>query len=245
MIATAVPLPTATRATILKRLGALRRRVAGRIVFTTSFGLEDQALTDAIATSGAEVEIVTFDTGRLFGETLELWAATEARYRLTIRSMHPDASALAVLMVADGAMGFRGSKEARLRCCRVRKVEPLARALAGAGGWLTGLRGERGSGGGVEPLTWDDERALWKAAPLADWSREEVAAYCAEHDVPVNPLHAAGYPSIGCQPCTRAVLPGEDERAGRWWWEAGESRECGLHVGADGRLVRAPKGAGA
>jgi phosphoadenosine phosphosulfate reductase len=243
MFAAAIPVPVSGRATIVRRLAALRRRVAGRIVFTTSFGLEDQVLTDAIAASGVAVEIITLDTGRLFAETLELWAATEARYGVTIRSVHPDADALAVLMAADGAMGFRASREARLRCCRVRKVEPLSRALAGAGGWLTGLRGGRGSGGVVEPLAWDDERALWKAAPLADWSRDEVAAYCAGHDVPANPLHAAGYPSIGCQPCTRAVLPGEDERAGRWWWEAGESRECGLHVGADGKLVRASKGA--
>lgn len=238
MPAAALHPPADLRSALLDRLAALRHRVAGRIVFTTSFGAEDQVLTDAVTTSGIDVAFVTLDTGRLFPETYELWARTEARYGIRIGSVHPDADALAVLVAGDGAMGFRGSREARLRCCRVRKVEPLGRALAGAGGWLTGLRGTRGSDGEVAPLAWDEARGLWKAAPLADWSPEEVAAYSAEHDVPVNPLHAAGYPSIGCQPCTRAVLAGEDERAGRWWWEATDSRECGLHVGADGRLVR-------
>lgn len=221
------------------RLTALVTRARGRVVFTTSFGLEDQALTHAVATAGLPIKLVTLDTGRLFAETLELWAETEARYGVRIRSVHPEAQALAGLLVADGAMGFRRSREARLRCCDVRKVEPLARALAGAAGWLTGLRGDRGSDHGTELLAWDEARGLWKAAPLADWSRDDVVAYCKAQGVPTNPLHASGYLSIGCQPCTRALLPGEDERAGRWWWEAGEIRECGLHVGPDGRLVRA------
>lgn len=223
---------------LAERLAELRERAEGRIVFTTSFGLEDQALTHAVATSDLEVELATLDTGRLFPETYALWAETEARYSLRIRSFHPEAGDLETLLAQDGVAGFRASREARLRCCHVRKVAPLARALAGAGGWLTGLRGGRGAGDAVAPLACDAERGLWKAAPLTDWSREAVAIYCERHAVPVSPLRAAGYLSIGCQPCTRAVLPGEDERAGRWWWEAGESRECGLHVGPDGRLVR-------
>lgn len=226
-------------AQVRERLFDLAARTAGTIVFTSSFGIEDQALTHLLAETGIAVDLVTLDTGRLFPETLDLWAETERRYGLRIRSVHPDAQALAALMRADGAMGFRESREARLRCCGTRKVEPLARALAGAGAWLTGLRGDRGSDGVVAPLAWDAGRGLWKAAPLAGWSREQVAAHCEASGVPVNPLHAAGYLSIGCQPCTRALRPGEDERAGRWWWEAGAARECGLHVGPDGRLVRA------
>lgn len=238
MLAVATPDPAALPRTVIARLEALTARVEGRIVFTTSFGLEDQMLTAIIAAMRFPAELVTLDTGRLFAETLELWAETEARYGLPIRAMAPDRAAAEALIADDGVHGFRNSREARLRCCHVRKVEPLGRALAGAGGWLTGLRGDRGSGTEVESLVWDEAHGLWKAAPLADWTRLDVAAWCAANAVPVNPLHAAGFPSIGCQPCTRAILPGEDERAGRWWWETGEARECGLHVGADGRLAR-------
>lgn len=230
---------TAPMTLLAARLHDVRDRVAGRLVFTTSFGREDQLLTHALVATGIDADIVTLDTGRLFAETLELWAETERRYGIRIRSFHPDAEALAQLLAGDGAMGFRHSREARLRCCGVRKVAPLDRALAGADGWLTGLRGERGAGEALPLIIWDDARGLWKASPLADWTADEVAAACDALDVPVSTLHAAGFPSIGCQPCTRAVLPGEPERAGRWWWEGGESRECGLHVGADGRLGRA------
>ncbi|WP_425228922.1 phosphoadenylyl-sulfate reductase [Sphingomonas sp.] len=202
-----------------------------RWVFTTSFGLEDQAITHAIATAGLAVEIVTLDTGRLFAETQALWAATEARYGLVIAAYAPDADAVAALVAADGEYGMYDSKRARLACCDVRKVAPLARALDGAAGWVTGLRGARGATPPAD-LAWDDAHHLWKANPLAAWPRDAVAAYCTNHAVPVSPLHARGYPSLGCEPCTRAVKPGEDERAGRWWWEQGQVRECGLHVTA-------------
>jgi phosphoadenosine phosphosulfate reductase len=144
-------------------------------------------------------------------------------------------------MVRDSRInGFYHSKEARLACCNVRKVEPLGRALAGAAAWVTGLRADQSGERASVPLAgWDAERALVKFAPLFDWTRERVAAACAELGVPVNPLHADGYLSIGCEPCTRALRPGEPERAGRWWWENDEARECGLHVGPGGRLVRA------
>ncbi|WP_375391018.1 phosphoadenylyl-sulfate reductase [uncultured Sphingomonas sp.] len=239
MPAVATPRPADLPAAVTARLEALAARAQGRIVFTTSFGLEDQMLTAIVAATAFPAALVTLDTGRLFPETLELWAETEARYGLRIRAMNPDTGAVEALIDADGVAGFRKSRDARLRCCHVRKVEPLGRALAGAGGWLTGLRGDRGTGATVEPLAWDDAHGLWKGAPLADWTRGDVAAWCAANAVPVNPLHAHGFPSIGCQPCTRAILPGEDERAGRWWWEASDTRECGLHVGADGRLQRA------
>lgn len=226
-----------------ERLVDLRARADGeRVVFTTSFGLEDQALLDAVADVGMPVELVTLDTGRLFPETYALWAETEKRYGVRVRPFYPDASAIGGFVARHGINAFRDAKQLRLDCCGIRKVEPLGRALAGADWWLTGLRGGRGAGGAVDPVIHDAGRGLWKAAPLHDWTRAEVADYCARHDVPVSPLHARGFLSIGCEPCTRAVLPGEPERAGRWWWEDGAERECGLHVGPDGRLRRAAAG---
>jgi len=222
-----------------ERLAALRAAVPGRIVFTTSFGLEDQAIAHLIFTQKLKIEVATLDTGRLFPETYELWAETEARYGARIRSFHPEAGALAALVADAGVNGFYYSKAARTDCCFVRKVEPLNRALAGASAWVTGLRADQsGEREGVALAGWDEERALVKLSPLFDWTRDRVAAFCAAEGVPVNALHAQGFLSIGCQPCTRAVRPGEPERAGRWWWENDEARECGLHVGADGRLVR-------
>ena len=226
-------------ATPAERLASLRAAVPGRILFTTSFGLEDQAIAHLIFTQKLAIEVATLDTGRLFPETYEVWAETEARYGVRIRSFHPDAATLAAFVADAGINGFYHSKEARTACCFVRKVEPLNRALAGAGAWVTGLRaGQSEEREGVALAGWDEERQLVKLNPLFDWSREQVAAFCAAEGVPVNALHAAGFLSIGCQPCTRAVRTGEQERAGRWWWETDGPSECGLHLGPDGRLVR-------
>jgi len=223
-----------------ERLASLRAAVPGRIVFTTSFGIEDQAIAHLIFTNRLRIEVLTLDTGRLFPATYDLWAETEARYGVRIRSFHPDQAALAGFVADSGINGFYHSKAARTDCCFVRKVEPLGRALAGADAWVAGLRAGQSDGReGVALAGWDEERGLIKLNPLFDWARDEVAAFCAAENVPINALHAQGFPSIGCQPCTRAVKPGENERAGRWWWETDEARECGLHVGADGRLVRA------
>ena len=233
------PIARIEGATPLDRLRSLRAEVAGRIVFTTSFGLEDQALTHLIRTDGLEIEIVTLDTGRLFPSTYKLWQETEERYGTRIRSYHPDGAALAALLADSGANGFYYSKAARLDCCGVRKVEPLRRALAGAEAWVTGLRAGQSDARDTIPLaTWDEAHGLTKVSPLFDCTRDAVAAFCAAEQVPINPLHAEGYPSIGCEPCTRAIRPGEPERAGRWWWENDEAKECGLHVAADGRLQR-------
>jgi phosphoadenosine phosphosulfate reductase len=221
------------------RLEALRAGVEGRIVFTTSFGIEDQAVAHLIFTRGLDIEVATLDTGRLFPSTYKLWAETERRYGARIRSFHPDQAALAEFIAGAGIDGFYDSKSARLGCCHVRKVEPLGRALAGASAWVTGLRSDQSAGRSTVDLSaWDEARGLVKFAPLFDWSRERVADFCAAEGVPVNALHAQGYPSIGCEPCTRAVAPGEPERSGRWWWENDAATECGLHVGPDGRLVR-------
>jgi phosphoadenosine phosphosulfate reductase len=222
-----------------ERLRALRDAVAGRIVFTTSFGIEDQTLAHLIFQGRLDIEVVTLDTGRLFPSTYKLWAETEERYGVRIRSYHPEQAALAAQIADAGINGFYYSKEARIGCCAVRKVEPLGRALAGAAAWVTGLRADQsGQRGSAELAGWDAERQLVKVAPLFDWTRSEVADFCAAEGVPVNELHAKGFLSIGCEPCTRALRPGEPERAGRWWWESDEAKECGLHVGADGKLVR-------
>jgi len=222
-----------------ERLVALRGEVEGRIVFTTSFGIEDQAIAHFVFTAALDIEVITLDTGRLFPSTYKVWAQMEERYGVRIRSYHPDQAALTAHVADAGINGFYHSIDARKACCTVRKVEPLGRALEGAAAWVTGLRADQsGDRAGVEFAAWDAERELLKVAPLFDWSREQVAAFCAAESVPVNELHARGFVSIGCEPCTRAIAPGEPERAGRWWWETGAARECGLHVGADGRLVR-------
>lgn len=222
-----------------ERLATLRRQVPGRIVFTTSFGVEDQVITHLIFTTSLDIEIVTLDTGRLFPSTYRLWSETEAKYGARIRSYHPDQAALESLVAVAGINGFTRSIEARKGCCTVRKVQPLSRALEGAAAWVTGLRADQSEDrAAVEFAAWDAEQGLLKIAPLFDWSRRQVADYCAVENVPVNELHARGYLSIGCEPCTRAVAPGEPERSGRWWWETDGARECGLHVAADGRLVR-------
>lgn len=222
-----------------ERLRTLREFVPGRIVFTTSFGIEDQAIAHLIFEGRLDVEVVTLDTGRLFPSTYKVWAATEERYGVRIRSYHPDQAALAAHVADAGINGFYHSKEARTGCCTVRKVEPLGRALAGASAWVTGLRADQsGQRAAVDLASWDSDRQLIKVAPLFDWTRSQVADFCAAEGVPVNELHAQGFLSIGCEPCTRALKPGEPERAGRWWWESDEAKECGLHIGADGKLVR-------
>lgn len=212
------------------RLGGIRDAIPGTLVFTTSFGLEDQALTHAIVEAGIDVTFATLDTGRLFDETLELWAETEMRYGFGIRAYVPNEAAVQDLLDRDGPLGFRRSLEARQACCGVRKVEPLGRALAGAAGWLTGLRSDQSATRRATPfVSFDADHQVAKISPLADWSRTQVERYVAENGVPYNPLHDQGFPSVGCAPCTRAVRAGEPERAGRWWWEAEAKKECGLH----------------
>jgi phosphoadenosine phosphosulfate reductase len=213
-----------------QRLAAIRERFTGPLVFTTSFGLEDQALTHAIAISGLDVRLATLDTGRLFPETYDLWAETEARYGVRIESFTPDAARLQSLVAEIGINGFRNSIDNRKACCGVRKLEPLGRALAGAQGWIVGLRAEQSAFRANTPfISHDATQGTPKIAPIADWSRAEVEQYVFDNAVPYNPLHDRGFPSIGCAPCTRAVRIGEPERAGRWWWETEDKKECGLH----------------
>lgn len=232
-------------ATTASRLIDLRRAIEGRIVFTTSFGIEDQILTHVIAESALDIEIVTLDTGRLFPQTYDVWRETERRYGLRIRAFYPARSDLEDLVARQGVDGFYDSVPQRHACCDTRKVRPLARALEGADAWVTGLRKSQSADRqNVSFVALDEARGLVKANPLLDWSRASVVEFAETNAVPVNALHALGFPSIGCAPCTRAVEPGEDERAGRWWWEQ-SNKECGLHVGPDGRLVRAAQTTGA
>jgi bifunctional enzyme CysN/CysC len=214
-----------------ERIARFRREVEGRVVFTTSFGLEDQVLTHLLGDLDADVEIATLDTGRLFPQAYALWADTERRYGVRVRAFYPRTESLEALVAEQGIDGFYRSREARLSCCHVRKVEPLNRALAGARGWITGLRADQsGHRAAVELVSVDAERGLLKLSPLVDWTREKALDYATVHEVSLNPLHAQGFVSIGCAPCTRAIAPGEPERAGRWWWEEGCKTECGLHM---------------
>lgn len=227
---------------VLSRLIQARAEIAGRLVFTTSFGLEDQLLTHLVVEAGLaqEIAFATLETGRLFPEVHDLWAETERHYGIAIQAFMPDALSVEALVAEQGINGFRASPEARKRCCQLRKLAPLDRALAGASGWITGLRADQSQArAAVELFEADPARDLIKINPLYDASREEALAAAQSLGVPLNPLHARGFVSIGCAPCTRAIAPGEPERAGRWWWEQDAAKECGLHVGADGRLVRA------
>jgi phosphoadenosine phosphosulfate reductase len=213
-----------------ERLGRFRSEIDGRLVFTTSFGLEDQVILHHLAERNIDVDIVTLDTGRLFSQTYELWADTERRYGKRIRAFYPQQQTLEVLIEENGINGFYNSRKVRSACCGIRKLEPLNRALASAVGWIVGLRGDQSEhrrGAGLLAL---DERNLFKLSPLFDWTREEVRDFALANRVPVNPLHDQGFASIGCAPCTRAIAPGEPERAGRWWWEQNGDKECGLHA---------------
>ncbi len=215
---------------LAERLATTRAVIGGRIVFTTSFGLEDQAITHAILTQDLAIDIVTFDTGRLFPETHQVWAETEQRYERRIRALFPERRGIEAWVAENGVDGFRASVAARRACCGLRKLEPLGRALTGAGAWVTGLRAEQSAERALMSFAAiDPQHRLIKVNPLYDWTRERVANYVRDNRVPYNSLHDRGFLSIGCAPCTRAVAPGEGERSGRWWWESEEKKECGLH----------------
>jgi phosphoadenosine phosphosulfate reductase len=226
--------------TIGERLRSAIEAIDGRIVLTTGFGMEGQLIAHHVFTEKLPVEVVTLDTGRLFVETYKVWQETEERYGVRIRAIYPEAQALGDLVADQGINGFYYSKDARESCCGVRKVQPLKRALAGAAGWIVGLRSDQSRHrNSVKLANWDPHHRLIKLAPLFDWSRDEIAAECRALGVPVNELYAQGFPSIGCAPCTRAVKPGEPERSGRWWWEEDQAKECGLHLLPGGRFSRA------
>ncbi len=214
---------------------ALLETAAGEfapVVFASSFGAEDMVLTDFIARRRWDIQIFTLDTGRLPEETHRLVARAVEHYGIAIRIFHPDGPALEDFGQLHGPDPFFRSVELRKRCCELRKVEPLRRALKGKRAWITGLRREQAASRNQMAASGaDTEYGLHKFNPLADWTAREVRDYLKQFDVPYNELHDRGYPSIGCAPCTRSVTAGEDPRAGRWWWEQGGGKECGLHEG--------------
>jgi phosphoadenosine phosphosulfate reductase len=202
----------------------------GRVIYSSSLGAESIVLTDIIWSHVPAIDIFTIDTGRLPEETYELLGRLQGRYKRSLRVVYPDAKALEALVTAQGINGFYNSLEARMACCRVRKVEPFKRAIAGYGAWVTGLRREQSATRAqAQAVEWDAENGLHKVSPILDWTEEQIWQYIRARKLPYNSLHDLQYPSIGCQPCTRAIQPGESRRAGRWWWEQPESRECGLH----------------
>ena len=211
-------------------LAALLERYHGRVTLASSLGAEDQVLTHMLLAIEPRARIFVLDTGRLHQETYDLMARTMSRYGMRYEVLFPDAAAVQEMVGSEGPNLFYASVAGRKRCCEVRKVEPLGRALAGADAWITGLRRAQSPERADTPaLEWDAAHAAVKANPLADWSDEQVWDYLREHEVPYNVLHDRGFLSIGCAPCTRAVEPGEPARAGRWWWEQGTAKECGLH----------------
>jgi phosphoadenosine phosphosulfate reductase len=202
------------------------------VTFANSLGAEDMVLTDLIAKHQPNIDMFSLDTGRLPQETYELMQQVRDRYNVPLIVYYPDAQHLELFVAQHGVNGFYGSVENRKACCHVRKVEPLRRALIGTKAWITGMRREQAvTRGSLEVSAFDADNGIQKFNPLLEWTNAEVWEYIKANDVPYNSLHDQFYPSIGCAPCTRAITPGEDIRAGRWWWEDPQNKECGLHVG--------------
>lgn len=200
------------------------------LAFASSFGAEDVALIDMLSKQNTPVTVFTLDTGRLHDETYNLMERIRGRYDIVVESYFPEREAVEALEREKGFYSFRESIENRRECCGIRKVEPLRRALAGLNAWITGLRRDQAvTRADTEAVEWDDGNNLMKVNPLVDWTNDQVWEYVREHDVPYNALHDQSFPSIGCAPCTQAIKPGADIRAGRWWWENPEFKECGLH----------------
>jgi phosphoadenosine phosphosulfate reductase len=210
---------------------AMLERFKGKIALASSMGAEDQVLTDMVLNADKNADIFTLDTGRVFPETYDLIQRTNSRYGINIRVMFPDHKRIEEMVNSKGINLFYDSVENRKLCCHIRKIEPLQRALSTLDVWITGLRRSQSvTRTHGQMIEWDENNGLIKFNPLIEWSEEDVWDYIHENNVPYHRLHDKGFPSIGCQPCTRAIEPGEDVRAGRWWWENPELKECGLHA---------------
>ncbi len=211
-------------------LRELSVRYKGKIVFTTSFGIEDQVITDLIFSNHIDIKVITLDTGRLFEETNKVYARTLEKYAKPIVPYYPKHDALELFVAEHGPNSFYASVENRKQCCHIRKVEPLGRALAGMKCWITGLRAAQSANRhDLEFFNWDEGFKVIKYNPLLHFSLDDCKRYVLDNHVPYNVLHDKGFVSIGCSPCTRAIQEGEDFRAGRWWWEDNSKKECGLH----------------
>ncbi|MEQ1678853.1 MAG: phosphoadenylyl-sulfate reductase, partial [Chitinophagaceae bacterium] len=208
------------QASLPEALAIISRLFPAETVFSSSLGQEDQVITDAVFKNGVPVKIFTIDTGRLYNEVYELLDRTTARYKQPIQVYFPEAADVEAFVTTKGINSFYESVENRKECCHIRKVKPLNRALKGAKVWITGLRSEQSTNRNtMKMIEWDESRQLYKFNPLINWSYADVLEYIEKHNVPYNPLHDKEFISIGCAPCTRAIEPGEDPRAGRWWWE--------------------------
>jgi len=215
---------------ILEQLRYLAERFSEKIVFSTSFGQEDQVITDLIFKNNIPIKIFALDTGRFFEETYKVWNKTQEKYDKPIHVYFPDKEEVEEMVSKKGPYSFYESIENRKECCNIRKVKPLIRALKGIDLWITGLRAEQSQARtDMEFFSHDESFSTTKFSPLKDWSLKEVVDYLQEHNVPYNTLHDKGFISIGCSPCTRAINKGDDIRAGRWWWEDKSKKECGLH----------------
>jgi phosphoadenosine phosphosulfate reductase len=214
-------------------LKALAGAYPGQVVFSSSFSWEDQLITHFIFSNDIDIQVFTLDTGRMFPETYYTWNQTLERYGKKITAYYPKADTLQAFVAEKGPNSFYESVENRKQCCHIRKVEPLKRALAGKKIWITGIRAEHSANRDHMPqVEWDETNEVIKFHPLLHWTTKQVTDYIRDQNIPYNPLHDKGFVSIGCAPCTRAVRPGEDFRAGRWWWEDSSKKECGLHVHA-------------
>jgi phosphoadenosine phosphosulfate reductase len=219
------------RLNITTSLAVLAKEYPERVTFSTSFSYEDQVITHQIVNNKIPISIFTLDTGRLFAETYAVWNSTNEKYSTRIKAYYPESILLENFVAEKGPNSFYESVDNRKACCYIRKVEPLKRALAGNAVWVTGLRAEHSPDRNHLPLIeWDETNQIIKFHPLLHWTTEEVKGYIRENNIPYNPLHDKGFVSIGCAPCTRAIQPGEDFRAGRWWWEDADKKECGLHI---------------
>lgn len=215
---------------MVRSLAILAEKYPDQVVFSTSFGIEDQVIAHFIFENNLPIKVFTLDTGRLFPETYSTWSRTVERYGQPIETFYPDAEALQAFVSQKGPNSFYESVENRKSCCHIRKVEPLNRALAGQAIWITGIRAEQSPNRqDMSDLEWDAAHQLIKFHPIFDWTYEQVRDFINKNGIPYNPLHDKGFVSIGCAPCTRAIRPGEDFRAGRWWWEDASKKECGLH----------------
>lgn len=211
-------------------LALLAKLFPGEVIFSTSFGLEDQAISHLIFSNNLNIKVFTLDTGRMFPETYSTWSNTIEKYNKKITAYYPDANALQQFIEEKGPNSFYESVDNRKSCCHIRKVEPLQRALKGNRIWITGIRAEQSNNRQDMPqVEWDEVNKIIKFHPLLHWTWGQVKQFVSKNSVPSNPLHDKGFVSIGCAPCTRAIQPGEDFRAGRWWWEDNSKKECGLH----------------
>lgn len=215
----------------IDKLKFLAEKYAGRIIFSTSFGWEDQAITHLIFSNNIPIKVFTLETGRLFPETYYVWNRTLEIYNKPIHAYYPQNELLQDMVNTKGPSSFYESVENRKECCYIRKIEPLKRALKGNEIWVTGIRADQSANReDMHDLEWDEGNQLVKFHPIFGWTLEDVKTYIKENNIVYNTLHDKGFPSIGCAPCTRAVQPGEDFRAGRWWWEDQSKKECGLHA---------------